>query len=993
MKHSPLVRYGVAVLAVGLALLLMLLLEPLMERSIFFMFVLAVMISSLYSGLGPGLLATVLSSSAIAYFLLSPAYSLNIAVEETLRLGIFVLVALLIVWLTTVRRGAEVSLQESEERFRATLEQATVGIAHTALDGRWLRVNQSLCEILGYTREELLEKTFQEITHPDDLEDNLGYMRLLLAGEISTFSMEKRYIKKDGSVVWVNLTVSLVREPAGDPSYFIAVLEDISKRKRAEEELRVSEERYRAVVEQAAEGICLVDADTKRLLEANPEFQRLFDYAPEEIPGLSLYDFVSHDREDIDRNFQLTLEKGSHTAGERRYRRKDGSLIDVMASGSAIFYNGRKVASLVIRDITEHKRAEEASARLAAIVKSSDDAIIAKTLDGIITSWNSGAQRLYGYSSEEVIGEPISILVPPNLPNDIPQILEKIRRGEAVDHYETVRMTKDGRQLNISLTVSPIKDSVGNVIAASAIARDITERKRYEEVLRQSEELYRSVVEQAAENIFLVDVETRRVLQANAAVEASLGYTAEELGQMTLYDLVAHDQESIDGDIQGITEEGHSFLGERQHRRKDGLLVDMEVSVSMISYEGREAMCIVTYDVTERKQVEDDLRQSLSMLLALREAGQILGSTLESEEIASRLLEIMRRVLNLSAAVISAPDESGEDLRIWRSVGLEELWPRTRFAPEAAAARWAVLKNKETNLARLQHLDFESGHLVGLYLPLRTRNSVIGVLEAYGQEALAESDSVQLLASLANQAASALENARLYGELAKRERSLQELVGKLLSTQEEERRRVAYEVHDGLAQVAVAAHQRLQAFARRHPPDTERSQRDLERVLGLVRQTVSDARKIIAYLRPTVLDDFGLVAAISLEIERMREEGYQVDYEEELGDERLLATVEIALFRIAQEALTNVRKHAHTKRVRVELRRQGDEVYLEVRDFGQGFDSTVAVTAGGPGERIGLAGMRERAGILGGRLEIHSQPGAATSVIAVLPLPTTAEEN
>jgi signal transduction histidine kinase len=275
---------------------------------------------------------------------------------------------------------------------------------------------------------------------------------------------------------------------------------------------------------------------------------------------------------------------------------------------------------------------------------------------------------------------------------------------------------------------------------------------------------------------------------------------------------------------------------------------------------------------------------------------------------------------------------------------------------------------------------------VGLCLPLRVKDRVVGVLEAYGRESLADSDTVELLSSLASQAASALENARLYEQLEEREHALQDLVGKLLGAQEEERRRVAYEVHDGLAQVAVAAHQRLQAFARRHSPGTERGRRDLERILRLVRSTVSDARRIIANLRPTALDDLGLAATLALEVESLREDGYQVDYEENLGDERLPDTVEIALFRIGQEALTNVRKHAQTRRVRIRLRRTGDEAHFEVQDYGRGFDPGLSAGESGPGERVGLAGMRERAGALGGELKIHSRPDAGTFIAVSVPL-------
>ncbi len=136
----------------------------------------------------------------------------------------------------TERKRVEEALSESEERFRATFEHAAVGAAQVAIDGRWLRVNRKLCEILGYTEEELLQKTFQEVNHPEDLEEGLSWVRRVLEGDVQTYSIEKRYIRKDGSEVWTNLTVSLVREASGEPKYFIALIEDINQRKKTEEE-------------------------------------------------------------------------------------------------------------------------------------------------------------------------------------------------------------------------------------------------------------------------------------------------------------------------------------------------------------------------------------------------------------------------------------------------------------------------------------------------------------------------------------------------------------------------------------------------------------------------------------------------------------------------------------------------------------------------------------------------------------------------------------
>ena len=140
-----------------------------------------------------------------------------------------------------------------------------------------------------------------------------------------------------------------------------------------------------------------------------------------------------------------------------------------------------------IRDITERKRAEKERSQLAAIVESSDDAILGKTLDGTITSWNRAAERLYGYSVEEAVGQPVSILVPPDRPEEVPEILRKVRQGQKVVHLETVRVTRSGERLDVSLTVSPIRDPRGNIVGASTIARDVTERKRAQErAIRQA---------------------------------------------------------------------------------------------------------------------------------------------------------------------------------------------------------------------------------------------------------------------------------------------------------------------------------------------------------------------------------------------------------------------------------------------------------------------------------------------------------------------------
>ena len=733
------------------------------------------------------------------------------------------------------------------------------------------------------------------------------------------------------------------------------------------------EEEYRAMFEFASVGQVLADPHTGRLLRVNPKACRITGYAGRELLCMTLADLAHPEEraESLERFLGLARDAGEYSV-EERWVREDGEAIWVRVDAALIRGpSGRQRGVLAtVRDITERKRTEDELLHLASFPRFSPTLIVETEVAGEPTFINPAARARFPSLRESGRNHPILADLAP------------IER--AIREYGTQPITSDVWVENV------LYQRQAFAIPESDLVRlyltDVTEHRRAEEALRASEERFRWTFEQAAENIFVVDTESRRILDANAALQSLLGYTLEELKGMTLYDLVAADQESVDQNVERVVAEGSSFVGERKYCRKDGSSVDVEVNAGAIPYEDGRAICVVAHDITERKQTETALRQHLSVLLALREAGQVLSSTLESEEIVTRLLEIMRSVAGLTAAVVSRYDQGGK-LRVWRSAGLEDLWPRVRFTPEAEAARRTALEGEARHSFRLRRPGFEDEYLAGLCLPIRVRKRTVGVLEAYGKESLAQNDTVEIISSLTSQAAGALENARLYEALGNRERTLQDLVKKLLGAQEEERRRVSYEVHDGLAQVAVAAHQNLQAFARRHAPESEKGRRELDLILRQVRATVSDARRVIANLRPTALDDLGLSAAISLEVERLIEDGYHVDYEERLGDERLPAEVEITLFRVAQEALTNMRKHAGTRWVEIELRRDDGEVCLEVRDFGRGFEPAELEMLGGrPGERVGLAGMRERVSMLGGGLEIESRTNAGTSITATVSL-------
>ena len=245
---------------------------------------------------------------------------------------------------------------------------------------------------------------------------------------------------------------------------------------------------YAAIVESTHDAIITEDL-TGKILSWNPAAERIFGYAAPEIIGKSISVLIPEGREDEEPNILSRLRKGERIDPyETVRRRKDGSSVDISLTVSPIKNTDGQIvgASKIARDISERNRDDALKLHFAAIVQSSDDAILSKDLNGIIKSWNAGAQRIFGYTADEVIGKSVTILIPEGHQNEEPEILSRLRRGEKIDNYETVRQRKDGTLLNISLTVSPIKDRSGKVIGASKIARDITEQKRTQAAVQEA---------------------------------------------------------------------------------------------------------------------------------------------------------------------------------------------------------------------------------------------------------------------------------------------------------------------------------------------------------------------------------------------------------------------------------------------------------------------------------------------------------------------------
>jgi PAS domain S-box-containing protein len=271
------------------------------------------------------------------------------------------------------------------------------------------------------------------------------------------------------------------------------------------------------------------------------------------------------------------------------------------------------------QDITEIKMAQEAMAALASIVESSDDAILSKSLQGIILSWNKGAERLYGYTAEEVIGQSVSILIPPEEADDFPEIMRRIRRGEKVDPYETERVRKDGQRLSVSLTVSPILDPSGKVMGASAIARDISHRRRAEEALQASERRFFKSFHSSPIPMSISTLSEGRFVDVNDTLLQTNGYLREEFVGRTSQELdVWVDPEDRAEMIRRLKESGTVRNLETRFRLKDGGTRTFLVSVELIELDGQPCILMACNDITERKRAEVEREQLLEREQALR---------------------------------------------------------------------------------------------------------------------------------------------------------------------------------------------------------------------------------------------------------------------------------------------------------------------------------------------------------------------------------------
>jgi PAS domain S-box-containing protein len=517
----------------------------------------------------------------------------------------------------TERKHTEEALLESEQKFKNVFDNSAIGKSITALDGR-VNVNQALCDMLGYTKDEISRIKWQGFTHPDDIELTEKQLALMQSGEQKSARFIKRYIKKDGSIVWGDVNTVLQRDQDGAPQYYITAVMDITERKLAEQERLESEQKFRNVFDNSAIGksITLLDGT----VNFNQAFCDMLGYSKEEFSRLKWQDFTQPDDIELTEKQTALMESGEQKSVRfiKRYIKKDGSIVWVDVNtvlqrdqdGAPQYY------ITAVMDISERKQAEEAlrSERDFAegLIETAQTIVLVMDTQGRIVRINPYMEEISGYALAEVQGLDWFTTFLPERDRERTHnlFLKAISSIQTHGNVNSI-VTKDGHEREIEWNDTTFKDAQGNVVGLLSTGQDITERKQAEEALKASEKRFRDIADNSQEWIWEVDAEGKYTY-ASPMVQKILGYTPEEILQKYFYDLFhQEDREALKTAALAAfaaKQPFHEFINRNLH--KNGQTVWLATSGlplldekgNLLGYRGADT------DITERKQAEENYR-------------------------------------------------------------------------------------------------------------------------------------------------------------------------------------------------------------------------------------------------------------------------------------------------------------------------------------------------------------------------------------------------
>jgi len=542
----------------------------------------------------------------------------------------------------TERKQADLKLRASEERYRATFEQAAVGITHTSFDGKFLRCNARFAEIIGYPLEEIPGMSFHQITAPED-QAHSEKVRLQMAGGADASSTwEKRYLRKDGRLTWVKVTVSTQRDTEGEPLYHIVLVEDINARKEAEarlaaatEALRLSETHYRTIFQTSVDGICISQVSDGRFIDANKKYLDMVGFEREEVIGrtseeLNLWAGPEIREQLFDTNHQ---QEGFH-GQEVLCKRRNGDLYWAEVSAAPIEIGGVPCFLSIVRDISAAKAAQDHLAATTEALRLSEAhyrTVFQTSVDGICISQFSDGQYidanpafldLFGYAREELIGRTSFELNFWTDPDVRRRMADLLTQGSSIRDLEMLARKKDGSTIWIQVSASAIE--IEDTPCVLSIVRDVSAAKAAEEQLaaaqrarQASEARYQAAFETTSDSVTISRLADGVYIECNQAFLDSLGYEREEvIGHTSLELDIWPDRSEREHLTEDLREHGICRELEARFRKKSGEILWAQMSASIMTVDGADCVLCIARDISAAKAAEERLAAAQRALQA-----------------------------------------------------------------------------------------------------------------------------------------------------------------------------------------------------------------------------------------------------------------------------------------------------------------------------------------------------------------------------------------
>jgi len=915
-------------------------------------------------------------------------------------------------------------LRECEQHLREMLENIQ-GITVTLdIQGNIIFCNDLFLGLIGWQRDEIIGRNWFDTFVPREEQIKQIFTEKVTQG-MPPLHFENEILTRQGERRFISWSSTYLRDSSGNIIGMNSIGTDITERKRAEEARKREKELSEKIINSSVDGIFALDG-TYRVIIWNPGMECISGISKMEILGRCIFDVLPFLKGTGEDKFFFEALAGNPVVAKNRpyVIPETGRSGFFEASYSPLFNESGEImgALAIIHDITERKRLEEALRKAEEtyrnIFENAVEGMFQATVQGRYLSANPALATMYGYESPEEllsvvtdIGQQVYVD-----PNHRLELLRLIQEKGVVRNFQTRVYQKDGGVIWISMNQRGVFDNVGRLLYYEGMVQDITERKRAEEALRQAEERYRSIFENAVEGIFQSTPEGRYI-SANPAQARMLGYDSPEELMKSITDIAQQvfvESERRQEFNRLLKEHGVVKGFEFQASRKDGSKIWISSNVRAVRNATRDVVYYegTAEDITERKRAEEAVKRSeeaAQRLAAENEIlagiGRIISSTLDIEEVYERFAQEVQKLIPFDRISINIihPEKGMVSIPYVFGVEVKGRQPGDTFPLTASVAEEVMRRQSGLILQAMDLIDFhaqfptlvttwESGIRSLMAVPLISEGRIIGVLHFRSCKSNIYTDQdLRIAENIGRQIGGAVASGHLYAERKRADEriytyqeQLRSLTSEMSLAEERERRRIATDLHDHIGQTLALTKIKLGSL-REMASCTELAM-PVNQICEMIDQAIQSTRTLTFELSPPVLYELGFDAAMEWLAEQIQDQHHiEVDLEDDRQSKPMSDEIRISLFKAVRELLINIIKHAKAHKAKVSTRREDNTIRITVEDDGAGF-SLPEDKILGKIDGYGLFSIRERLKHLGGSFEIESKLGCGTRITLAAPL-------